>query len=115
LEKFIYSDMYRCVKCGYRVGIAYALLRSNLTFVCSRHTRCIRCGTIEVRRSSRRDRIDSVSNNPLSWLMRFAAAPINRCVRCRLQYFDWRHPVRRPSAGESEIRATGEFRATGTD
>jgi hypothetical protein len=106
LEKFVYSDMYRCLRCEYRIGQPYRLLRSNVTFITSRHTRCIRCGTIDVHRSHKRDRIDPVSNNPLSWLMRLFGAPVVRCTRCRLQYYDFRRPEDR--VHRADIQPAGE-------
>lgn len=111
LEKLVYSDMYRCVRCEYRMGLAYSFWRSNLTFAFSRRTRCIRCGTIAVHRSAKRDRIDSVSRNPLSWLMRLTGAPVVRCTRCRLQYYDWRRPEHRVHRADVETAEVATFKS----
>jgi hypothetical protein len=43
-----------------------------------------------VRRQRKHDRIDTVSNHPLSRLMQITGAPLNRCFACRVQYYDWR-------------------------
>ena len=96
LEKLIYTDIHRCTKCGYRLTWLRLVRRGNLKFVFSRYTRCIRCGTAYVQRSSKRDRIDSVSKNLLSRILFVSGAPVNKCVACRLQYYDWRPP--RPDA-----------------
>ena len=92
-QKFVYSDVFRCGRCGYRLSVQHAFLRVSVTFVFSRHTHCVRCGTPEVRRSVKRDRVDSVSNHPLSRILQLTGAPVNRCLRCRLQYYDWRRPL----------------------
>jgi hypothetical protein len=65
----------------------------GLTFLFSRHTVCVRCGTSRVQRLSRRDSVDSTSRHPFSALMRLFGAPLNRCQACRLQFYDWR-PIR---------------------
>jgi hypothetical protein len=70
----------------------HAPVEARLTFLFSRRTHCIRCGTADVHRLSKRDRIDSVSNSLASWLMRLSGAPLNKCPSCRLQYYDWRRP-----------------------
>lgn len=97
LQRVVYADMYLCTKCGYRVGHFRTPLQANLEYVFSRHTRCIRCATDHVHRQPHRDRIDRLSNHPLSWLWRLTLAPLNKCDTCRLQYFDWR-PVHGPSS-----------------
>ena len=89
-RKIVYSALFRCRRCGLRTGEFHSGLSSNFQFVFSRNTRCVRCGTYDVRRGSRRDRIDGVSGHPLSLLQHILAAPLNKCPACRLQYYDWR-------------------------
>jgi hypothetical protein len=102
LEKALYSDVYRCSsKCGYRLRRLRPSLNSNVSFVFSRSTCCISCGTDRVHRMERRDRIDSMSNHPLSWLFRLSGAPLNKCPNCRLQYYDWRPILAEPAAADS--------------
>ncbi len=93
VQKIVYSDVMSCSRCGYRVGRPHPFIRSNFTFLFSRHTHCINCGNTQVRRGSRRDRIDTVSNHLLSRVLRLFGAPVNKCPRCRLQYYDWRRPA----------------------
>jgi hypothetical protein len=95
-RKVAYSALFRCRRCGLRTGKFHSWLSSNFQFVFSRHTRCVRCVTYDVRRGSRRDRIDGVSGHPFSLLQHILGAPLNKCPACRLQYYDWRRP--RPSA-----------------
>jgi hypothetical protein len=64
-----------------------------MEFIFSAYTRCPRCATYRVQRQPRLDRIDWVSNHPLSWCFGLTFAPRNKCHRCRLQYYDWR-PIR---------------------
>jgi len=91
----VYSALYACRDCHSYVGHFHPFLLSTYRFIFSRYTRCIRCGSDNVHRMYKRDRIDNFSKNPLSWLQRFLAAPLNKCPACRLQYYDWRRP--RPS------------------
>jgi DNA-directed RNA polymerase subunit RPC12/RpoP len=92
VQKLVYSDIYRCTKCGRRVNLVRSAHSVALTFFFSRHSHCIRCGTTNVHRLKKRDRIDSVSRHPVSVLLGLVGAPFNRCNRCRLQYHDWRRP-----------------------
>ena len=93
LQKLVYSDIFRCTKCGRRVSLVRSAQSVTLTFLLSRQSHCIRCGTTNVQRLKKRDRIDSVSHHPVSLLLALTGAPFNRCTRCRLQYHDWRRPV----------------------
>jgi len=84
--------MFRCTKCGHALKRLHPIVDANLSFVFSRYTRCIRCGTPRVQRLKKRDRIDSMSKNLTSQLLRLTGAPLNKCPACRLQYYDWRPP-----------------------
>ena len=92
LDRLIYSDALRCSNCGYQLKRVYPLWRSKVQFIFSRYTHCIRCGTAHVQRISKRDRVDSVSKDVLSRIQQVIGAPLNKCVACRLQYYDWRPP-----------------------
>jgi hypothetical protein len=92
VQKLLYADVLRCMKCGYRLNRLHQVLHLNLAFLFSRDTRCIKCGTTNVRRMTKRDRIDTVSRNLASQLLHLSGAPLNKCVACRLQYYDWRPP-----------------------
>ena len=91
-QKVIYAELFRCSRCRTRVRRVYPFLRLNYEFLFSRHTRCVRCGTPAVHRMAKRDRVDSLSKNPLSQIQRLTGAPVNKCPACRLQYYDWRAP-----------------------
>ena len=92
-QKLLYTDAFRCTKCGRRVYRRRMSGGGTFAFAFSRHTHCIRCGTPNVQRLRKRDRIDSVSRHPVSLLFALIGAPLNRCYSCRLQYRDWRRPV----------------------
>jgi hypothetical protein len=79
---------------------------SVLHFALSRHTRCIQCGNLRVRRLPKRDRIDRVSAHPLSVLAGVLRAPFYHCNPCRLQYHDWRSPD--PAAVRTERSAPAQ-------
>jgi len=93
-ERLIYSEVFRCPKCDNRVSATHPYARVTLRFIFSRHTHCIRCGTPFVQRSTKRDRVDSISSHVLGRVQRVLGAPLNKCVACRLQYYDWR-PVKK--------------------
>ena len=92
LEKLIYADAFRCSKCGRRTARLYPRLAVMLTFVFSRFTHCVQCGSARVQRTSRRDHVDTPSRNLASRLLGLTGAPLNKCPACRVQYRDWRAP-----------------------
>ena len=93
MQKVLYGEAFRCTKCGRRLNRMRPGLASTLTFIFARHTHCIRCGTPDVDRLKKRDRVDSVSRHPASVLLALTGAPFNRCSICRLQFHDWRRPA----------------------
>ena len=97
-QKLLFSEIVRCHHCGRRISRFHGPLTTTAQFVSSPYTRCIQCGTHNVRRLTKRDRIDWLSKHPLSWLFRLTGAPLNKCDRCRLQYYDWRwvRPLQQP-------------------
>ncbi len=47
LQKLVYSDVFRCSKCGYETRQPHSFIRKfNIGFVFSPYTHCVRCGTI---------------------------------------------------------------------
>lgn len=100
MQKLAYADVFRCQACARRIARPHATFVSNADFVFSRYTRCIRCGTRDVHRLTKRDGIDPMSRNLLSVFFRLMRAPIHRCRGCRLQYCDWR-PLAPKGSGPS--------------
>ena len=98
LERVIYADAFQCRSCDRRMRRLHRKVAVRYGFLLSSTTRCIRCGTTEIRRASRRDRVDSLSGHVFSRLMRVSGAPLNSCDDCPLQYYDWRRPVARAQA-----------------
>jgi predicted RNA-binding Zn-ribbon protein involved in translation (DUF1610 family) len=98
LQRFFFSDAFACHKCGYRTRRVYPFVRVNAKYLFSRHTHCIKCGTARVYRLSKRDRVDSMSKHVFSLLQQVTLAPVNKCLACRLQYYDWRPPEPRSEA-----------------
>jgi hypothetical protein len=92
VDKIFYADVYRCRMCGRRLRRLHPFLSVRLGFLSTLHTRCIHCGSLDVRRAAGRDRGESLSRNVLSRLQHLTGAPLNWCGTCRLQYYDWRHP-----------------------
>jgi hypothetical protein len=83
-----------CPKCRHVERVWRTPLERETTFVLSRYSRCIQCGSYRVRRLAGRDRIDGLSTHVLSVLVGLTFAPYYHCNACRLQYHDWRaiHP-----------------------
>jgi hypothetical protein len=77
------------------------------TFVFSRYSRCIQCGSYRVKRLAGRDRIDTLSAHPLSVIAGLTLAPFHHCNACRLQFHDWRaiHPSSRTEPKPAAARA----------
>jgi uncharacterized protein with PIN domain len=98
VQKLFYADVLRCTKCGNRLKRRHPFLNTSRAFFFSRRSHCIRCGTPNVDRLKKRDRIDSVSRHPASMLLALTGAPFNRCTSCRLQYHDWRRPGRKAAS-----------------
>jgi hypothetical protein len=92
LEKLVAAEAFACKACGRRTRRLHPRLVQRIGFICSTQTRCIRCGSIDVRRRTKLDRLESVSRSPASRLQQWTGAPVNWCAGCRLQYFDWRPP-----------------------
>ena len=86
VEKLLYSDMYACSACKKRVGAR----RASLLFLFSKHTRCIKCGSSEVARLAKPDRVDQFTANRWGLVQRLLGAPVWRCSPCRIQFYDWR-------------------------
>lgn len=93
-ERLLYRKVQQCSKCGFRVRERRVPFQAEIEFVTARHTRCIQCGNLRVRRLPKRDVIDRMSTHPISLMASLARAPIYHCNPCRLQYHDWRqvHP-----------------------
>jgi uncharacterized protein with PIN domain len=86
LEKLLNSDMYACSGCRRRVGAR----RPSLVFLFSKYARCIQCGSSEVARLAKPDRVDQFTTNWLGLAPRYFGAPLYRCSPCRVQFYDWR-------------------------
>jgi hypothetical protein len=90
VSRAIFRRVLHCGACGHHVRQWRKPFEATRTFVFSRHTRCVQCGSSRVRRLPERDRIDRMSTHPVSLLLALTAAPIYHCNPCRLQYRDWR-------------------------
>ncbi len=86
----LFRKVQLCKTCGFRLRDWRVPFEASYTFIASRESRCIQCGTFKVRRLSGRDEIDPVSTHPLSLLIGLTMAPYYHCNPCRLQYHDWR-------------------------
>lgn len=100
LEKLAYSSAYECRKCNFRTRRLNAWGLSLGRFIFSRHTSCPRCGTALVHRTSKRDRVESLSKHLFSRMQQLLGAPLNKCPLCRLQYYDVRPVLRATDLNE---------------
>jgi hypothetical protein len=90
LERLLFADVFRCRDCGRRNRRLHARTAVRLRYLFSLHTHCPRCGTADVIRRKRRDKVETMSAGLLSRLARLTGAPVRFCGACRLQYYDWR-------------------------
>jgi len=103
VEKILYAEAFRCRGCGRRSHRLHRKLAIPLWFF-SPHTRCGCCGTADVRRLSKRDRVESVSRSFVSRIQQLTGAPLNWCAACRLQFYDWR-PLPRLQPSRDHLHA----------
>jgi hypothetical protein len=92
VERVFYSDVFICPACNRSVARPRLILGAHPRFLFSRYTHCVQCGTPDVQRKAKRDYIDSVSGRLLGRVQHLLGAPLNKCLACRLQYYDWRRP-----------------------
>lgn len=92
LERLLFGETFLCSKCGHRSAHLYPGLAVRLTFVFSRFTRCVQCGSTRVQRTASRHLVDAPSRNLFSRLLGLTGAPLNKCSSCRVHYRDWRTP-----------------------
>ena len=114
LQKLIYSEVLHCSRCARSIKHPYSVFNTFTgRFLFSRYSRCVRCGTVYVQRSAKRDRIDSLSGSLYSRIQHLLGAPLNKCVACRLQYYDWRRPWTPPDPDSAQDGTTqrGQGRA----
>jgi DNA-directed RNA polymerase subunit RPC12/RpoP len=98
LGKLVYDSSYRCMDCGARVHFPKNWLNLFSLYVC-----CPRCGAPDVKKRRKRDGIDRMYRNPISWGQWMLGAPLYHCHDCRLQFYDLRPRERsqRSSSGAS--------------
>ena len=104
VERTLFGVTFRCRACDRRARRLHSRFSVRLAFVFSTHSRCLSCGTSDVRRT-KRDRRDA-SRNGFNGLLRFLGAPLNSCLVCRTQYYDWRQPESRRRRGGDPTRAS---------
>ena len=115
LQKLLYSDRFRCVKCKSRTGRfqpVLAELVSTLRFVFNRRTRCPRCESYDVHRLNKRDKIDSFTSNPVALFQAVLGAPLNKCPACRMHYYDWRRPKPKAHGSQRSMPSPSEIART---
>jgi uncharacterized Zn finger protein len=84
-NKFVDRAIYKCENCGrqtHRRRPIFTLFR--------RYCECPKCGTRNLSRLAVRDRIDTMTQNPLRRLLFLFGYPIYHCTFCRYQFRDWR-------------------------
>lgn len=98
VQKLFTRAVYKCQDCGTTRSIARAPFR-----IFNRYAECPRCGTQSLSKRTTRDRIDSMTTNPLRRALLLLGCPLYHCTFCRLQFRDWRprHPSRVASAKSS--------------
>lgn len=98
-EKPIYSIVFCCRSCNYRVGAKQDFFRQF-----SWNTLCPRCGNMDVEKRKTRDKIDKLIHSPLSVLNSLLGGKLYHCVFCRIQYYDIRSRLPKPVRSRTEIK-----------
>jgi hypothetical protein len=96
--------VFQCLKCKRKTKIP----KYPALFLLSLHRSCPKCGTPQLDRLRKRDKIDPLYLNPLSLVQRLLGANIYWCPFCRVQFYDLRPPwpVRRAGVRQSKADAT---------
>ncbi len=87
--------VYRCRECERYTRLGRL---QRLSF----HCRCPNCGNEKLTRLRKRDRIELMYRNPVSFFQRYMGAPLWHCEPCRMQFYDMRRPRRRKQATPGE-------------
>jgi hypothetical protein len=88
-EKPIYSVIFTCRGCESRVGA-----KRNFFDYFGGHAKCPRCGTEDLKKRSKPDKIDKLIKTPISMLQSFAGGYLYHCGFCRIQFYDRRRQAR---------------------
>ncbi len=96
LSRIFFSAVYRCRGCERDFRVPHLAFKGI-----SMHSCCPRCGSFRLERLRKRDRIESLSHSPVSFLQMLLGAPISWCPLCRLQFYDFRPRMsRRPASAK---------------
>jgi len=95
-ERLTSAIVYQCPDCQRKTKIP----KFPGLYIFSLRRTCPKCGTPQLERLRKRDRIDPLYHNPLSLIQALFGASIFWCPFCRLQFYDLRPgwPVRRAGA-----------------
>ncbi len=92
-----YVALFRCRQCERDIGFG-RWRRFSI------HCHCPKCGNEKLTRLRKRDRIELMYRNPISFFQKFVGAPLWHCEPCRLQFYDLRRPRRsRPAKSEATV------------
>jgi hypothetical protein len=95
--------VFQCLQCRRKTKIP----KHPALYLLSLHRNCPKCGTPQLERLRKRDKIDPLYLNPLSLVQGLFGARIYWCPFCRLQFYDIRPgwPVKRAGAGRPTTAA----------
>jgi len=91
-EKPVYSVVFECRECESRVGA-----KRNFFHYFGGYAKCPRCGSEEIAKRSKRDRIDRMIRTPISVFQSLTGGSLYHCFFCRIQFYDLRR--RNPKRG----------------
>jgi hypothetical protein len=80
-----YVQVYQCADCRHSTKIP-----GKLSVYFALTAGCPSCGNPNLTTRRKRDYIDRMCFNPISWCQRFLGAPLLYCCYCRLQFYDIR-------------------------
>ena len=86
----MYKAAYQCQDCEFRVTTP-----RRFTFTFHRRACCPACGSSDLKRLPRRDKIETLSKRPWSLLQGLLGGRLYYCALCRLQFYDLRSQLHR--------------------
>jgi len=96
-ERFQYLAVYECRDCDTEAPVP-----RPSTYHLGPHCRCPRCGTLQLVRLKKRDRIDGMHHGFLNLVERLAGGRLIHCRLCRLQFYDRRVLASEAAAAEKQ-------------
>jgi len=84
-QRLLSQAVFDCERCDIRFHV-----RKRFFSIFGRYAECPECGTRDLSRPIKRDRIDRMTRNPGRLVLAIAGCSLYHCRFCRFQFRDWR-------------------------